>query len=111
MDTFRQDLQYALRVLRKKPGFTLIASLTLALGIAANTTIFTLIDGVLLRPLPYPQASRLLSLWTSYPASNGQPDLFSPPNYFDVAARSRTLEAVGAYDDMNFALAGAGQPE
>ncbi len=66
---------------------------------------------MLLRPLPYPQASRLLSLWTSYPASNGQPDLLSPPNYFDVAARSRTLEAVGAYDDMNFALAGAGQPE
>lgn len=111
MDTLRQDLHFALRVLRKKPGFTLVTSLTLALGIAANTTIFTLIDGVLLRPLPYPHAGRLLSLWTSYPASNGQPDVFSPPNYFDVAARSRTLEAVGAYDDMNFALAGAGQPE
>ncbi|HEV3198179.1 MAG TPA: ABC transporter permease [Bryobacteraceae bacterium] len=111
MDTLRQDLQFALRVLRKKPGFTLVASLTLALGIAANTTIFTLIDGVLLRPLPYPEASRLLTLWTSYAVSNGQPDVFSPPNYFDVAARSRTLEAVGAYDDMNFALAGAGQPE
>ncbi|MBZ5618673.1 MAG: ABC transporter permease [Acidobacteriia bacterium] len=111
MDTLRQDLLYGLRVLRRKPGFTLVASLTLALGIGANTTIFSLIDNVLLRPLPYPQADRLLSLWTSYPASNGQPDIFSPPNYLDVAARSRTLDAVGASTQMNFALAGAGQPE
>jgi len=111
MDTLSQDVTYALRVLVKRPGFTLIAALTLALGIAANTTIFSLIDGVLLRPLPYPQADRLLSLWTSYPASNGQPDVFSPPNFLDVAARSRTLEAVGGYDDASFALAGSGQPE
>lgn len=111
MEILRQDLLYGLRVLVKRPGFMLVASLTLALGIAANTTIFSLIDGVLLRGLPYPQPDRLLSLWTSYPASNGQPDIFSPPNYLDVAERSRTLEAVGGYDGANFAFAGDGQPE
>ena len=111
MGTLSQDVVYALRVLGKRPGFTLIAALTLALGIAANTTIFSLIDGVLLRALPYPEADRLLSLWTSYPASNGQPDVFSPGNFLDVAARSRTLEAVGGFDDANLALSGAGEPE
>jgi putative ABC transport system permease protein len=111
MDTLRQDLSYAIRGLRKKPGFTLVASLTLALGIAANTTIFTLIDGVLLRALPFPQPGRLVSLWSSYPILRGQLDVFSPPNYLEVAARAHTLDAVGAYTDVNFALAGAGQPE
>ena len=106
-----QDLLYALRVLAKRPGFTLAAAFTLALGIAANTTIFSLISAVLLRPLPYPHADRLVSLWTSYAASNGQPDIFSAPNYLDVAAQSRTFEAVGAYDTSSFTLAGEGQPE
>ena len=106
-----QDLAFAVRVLLRKPGFTWIAALTLALGIGANTTIFSLIDGVLLKPLPYPNPDRLLNLWTSYPASQGQPDIFSAPNYLDVAAQSRTLESVGAYDTANFTLAGDGLPE
>ena len=106
-----QDLLYAVRVLLKKPGFAAIGALTLALGIGANTTIFSLIDGVLLRPLPYSHPERILNLWTSYPASQGQPDIFTPPNYLDVAARTRTLEAVGAYDTGSFTLASAGEPE
>jgi len=81
MDTLRQDFVYACRVLARKPGFTAIAALTLALGIAANTTIFSLVSGVLLRSLPFPDPDRLVRLWTSYPvASNGEPDVFSPPN-------------------------------
>src|SRR5579872_1571207 len=111
MDTIRQDLIYALRVLIRRPGFTMAAALTLALGIAANTTIFSLIDGVLLRPLPYPHADRLLSLWTSYPASHGEPDIFSAPNYLDVAARTKTLDSVAASTQFSFTLAGDGQPE
>jgi predicted permease len=111
MDTLRQDLTYAVRVLARRPGFTLAAALTLALGIAANTTIFSLIDGVLLRPLPYPHSERMLSLWTSYPASHGEPDIFSAPNYLDVAARTKTLDAVAAYTQFSFTLAGSGQPE
>ena len=111
MKVLQQDLAYAIRILLKKPAFALISIFTLALGIGANTTIFSLIDGVLLRPLPYPNPERVLNLWTSYPASHGQPDIFSPPNYLDLAARTRTLEAVGAWDLGNYTLTAGAQPE
>jgi len=111
MTALQQDLAYALRVLRKKPAFALISVLTLALGIGANTTIFSLIDGVLLRPLPYPHPERILNLWTSYPSSHGQPDIFSAPNYLDLAARARTLAAAGAYDSASFTIENGGLPE
>jgi hypothetical protein len=96
MDTLRRDIAYSLRVLAMRPGFTLAAAFTLAVGIAANATIFTLIDGVLPRPLPYPPSERLLSLWTSYPASKNQRDIFSPPNDLGVAVRAQSFEAVCA---------------
>ncbi len=111
MGTLGQDFVYALRVLSKRRGFAIAAALTLALGIAANTIIFSLISAVLLRGLPFPQADRLVSLWTIYPASDGQRDIFSPPNYLDVAARATTLEAAGGYDTVSFTLAGTGDPE
>jgi len=111
MDTLRQDLAYALRVLVKRPGLTLVALLTLAIGIAANSTIFTLINSVLIRPLPYPQADRLVNLWTVYPSAKGQQDIFSPPNYVDVAARANTIESAGAYTTFSFTLAGGDLPE
>ena len=106
-----KDLAYALRMLARRPGFTLAVTATLALGIGANTTIFSLISNVLLRPLPFPHADRLVTLWTSYPASQGQPDIFSPPNYLDVAAQSRSFECVGAYDTFSYTIAGQGEPE
>src|SRR5262249_47826026 len=111
MYTLLRDLLYAVRILAKRPGFTVAATLTLALGIAANTTMFSLISAILLRPLPYPYAERLVSLWTSYPASNGQPDVFSPPNYLDLAARSKSFAAVGSYDTFSFTLGSSGEPE
>src|ERR1041385_16124 len=110
MLTLRKDLVYALRMFAKRPGFTVAAVLTLALGIAANSTIFSLISAVLLRPLPFPHADRLMTLWTSYPASNGQPDIFSAANYLDLAARNKSFEAVGLYDGSSFTLAGDGEP-
>jgi putative ABC transport system permease protein len=106
-----QDLAFVLRMLTRRPGFTLAAVFTLALGIAANTTIFSLISNVLLRPLPFPHADRLVALWTSYPASQGQPDVFSPPNYLDVAAQNKSFESVGAYDTFSYTIAGQREPE
>jgi putative ABC transport system permease protein len=111
VDTLRQDLVYALRVLVKRPGLTLVAVLTLTLGIAANSTIFTLINGVLLRPLPYPQADRLVNVWTTYPSGKGQQDIFSPANYADAAARAQTIESAAAYTTFSFTLAGGEVPE
>jgi putative ABC transport system permease protein len=112
MTTLRQDIVYAWRVLSRKPGFTVITALTLALGIAANTTMFSLISGVLLRPLPFPDSQLLVRLWTSYPvASNGEPDVFSPGNWVDVAARAKALEAVGAYTTSNFTVTRTTRPE
>ena len=97
MKTLVQDIRYALRMLRKSPAFTLIAVLTLALGIGANTAIFSLADAFLVHPISLPDAGRLmmLSLYQKAPVS--------PGDYADLQAQSRSFEQVAAYrqDDIN----------
>ena len=94
MDTFLADLTYAFRTLRSNAGFTAVAVAALALGIGANTAIFTVVDGVMLAPLPYPQADRLVRLGRKYPAGNGYSN--SIPKYM-VWRRNDVFESMTLY--------------
>ena len=91
-----QDLRFSVRTLRKNPGFTAVAILTLALGIGANTAIFSVFYGVLLRPLPYPKPQQIVRLW-EVNENGGHPN-FSDPNFEDVQAQSRSLQAVAEFN-------------
>ena len=95
MQTIWQDLRYGARMLRKKPGFTIIATLTLALGIGANTAIFTVINSVLLSPLPYDEPDRLVMLWESNPRRNVEREPVTPPNLAEWREQSRSFENIG----------------
>src|SRR5438034_10186237 len=86
-----QDLRYGARMLRKNPGFTAVAVLTLALGIGANTAIFSIINGVLLKPLPYEEPDRLVTLWERSPQRGIEQDRVSGPNYLDWRAQNTVL--------------------
>ncbi|HEU4414154.1 MAG TPA: ABC transporter permease, partial [Candidatus Angelobacter sp.] len=109
MNSLFQDLRYALRRLHKTPGFTTIAVLTLALGIGANTAIFTVIDAVLLRPLPYPDPGKLVLLSEQTPRF---PILsVSYQNLVDWRQQSHSFTAVGAIRNLNMTLTGDGDPE
>jgi putative ABC transport system permease protein len=109
MTGFRQDLRYAFRGLRQRPGFTLVAVLTLALGIGANTAIFSVVNGVLLRPLPYERPDRLAMIWGH---RNQEPLAeLSVPEYWDLRERTRAFAGVAAFADGNINLTGTGTPE
>lgn len=95
LETLLQDVRYGTRMLRKSPGFTFVAVLTLALGIGANTAIFSIINAVLLRPLPFYAQDRLVSLWETENAPGNYP--FAGPDYMDWQAQTKSLEATSAY--------------
>ena len=111
MDSLIQDLRYAVRTLAKSPGFTLVAALTLALGIGANTAIFTVIDAVLLRPLPYAEPDRLVDINHFYPSLNNLRAGVSVPGFRDYSARRDVFERAAVETQAAMNLTGAGEPE
>ena len=106
-----QDLRYATRMLRKQPAFTLAAVLTLALGIGANTAIFSIVNAVLLQPLPYPDPSRLFVVYQPVSRGVGDRARFSAESFLDLQRESRSFEALGAYAGTGFTLSDRGEPE
>ncbi|HSO73710.1 MAG TPA: ABC transporter permease [Blastocatellia bacterium] len=111
MRTFWQDLRYSFRTLMKRPGFTAVAVLTLALGIGANTAVFSVVNAVLLRPLPYPNADRLVTVWGNFHREGLTKMTASVPEFTDYQQRSHVFEQLAAYGWQSFNLTGDGNPE
>jgi len=110
MDTVLQDLRYGFRTLRRTPGFTLAAVACLALGIGANTAIFSVINGVLLRPLPFKDPASLVMVWESSARRGRERNVVSPANYLDWRAQNASFSEIGAYIDWRANLTGLDEP-
>src|ERR1700719_2076710 len=109
MGTLIQDIRLAIRMLEKNRGFTVVVVLTLALGIGANTALFSIVNGVLLNPLPYPQPDQLVTLYESKP--NFNTGSISYPNFLDWQKDNRTLSAMAVSRSYSFSLTGMGPAE
>jgi predicted permease len=107
IDQFRQ----VLRRLGRAPMFTAITLLTLAIGVGANTVIFSVVEGVLLKPLPYPHAEQLIGVWHTAPGINIKDLNMAPSNYFIDREQNTTFQDIGAYDGDSFSVTGSGEPE
>jgi putative ABC transport system permease protein len=105
-----RDLRYALRMLQRSPGFTAVAALTLALGIGANTAIFTVVDAILLRPLPYPEPDRLVRIWESSVKHDSPRNVVNPLNFLDWRDHSQSFESMAAISGLMTNLSFQGQP-
>jgi len=111
METLWQDIRFGFRQLLRKPGFTLIAVLSLALGIGANTAIFSLVDAVLLRPLPFGDPDRLVMVWEDAAKLGFPRNTPAPANYVDWKAQNTVFEDMAALNWGNYALTDEGEPE
>jgi predicted permease len=109
LENLLQDLRYGARTLRKSPGFAAVAILTLALGIGVNTALFSVVNGVLLNPLPYSQPNQLVELW--WDRTPGQHSSVTYLNFLDWQKESTAFSAMGAYLQDNMIVTGAGEPE
>ena len=106
----RKDLRYGFRMLRKSPGFTSMAVLALALGIGANTAIFSVVNAVLLERLPFADPDRLAMVWEQSPRT-GRTNVANPINFLEWKARNRSFETIAALIAFPSSLTGDGEPE
>jgi predicted permease len=109
-ETFCRDLRYGARMLAKNPGFSAVAILTLALGIGANTAIFSFINGTLLRSFPFPDANRLVLLWSANPARGWRQNIVSPGDFGVWRKESHSFEGLAAFDDFGANVSSGGTP-
>jgi predicted permease len=108
-ETAMRDLRYASRCLLRSPGFTITALLLIIIGVGANTSVFTLTDFVFVRPLPFPQADRLVRVWEKHPGYSEME--LSPANYRDWKGQSKSFESLAAYYEISMNLVGEGDPQ
>jgi len=108
MNNFWQDLRFGIRTLSKNPGFAVVAVLTLALGIGASTAIFSVVDAVLLRPLPYPNPQQIVTVWEQ--EANGHRAHLADPNFLDFRAQNHTLSALATFSYGPDSVSGAREP-
>jgi predicted permease len=111
MNAFKNQLRQVMRRLGRAPMFTAISLITLAAGVGGNTVVFSVLEGVLLKPLPYPKADRLIGVWHTAPGINIPELNMSPSNYFIYREQSRTFQDVGMYQGDSVSVTGIGEPE
>ncbi len=111
MDTWLKDFRYGLRMLLKKPGFTVVAIIALALGIGANTAIFSIVNALLINPLPFPKVERMVAIWEKLPSQGVDRNETAIANYFDWKAQNNSFENIALYSWWNANLSGVEPPE
>jgi putative ABC transport system permease protein len=107
VETLIQDIRYGLRSLARNPGFTAVALMSLVLGIGASSVIFSVADGVLLRPLQFPDSDRIVTLWNTYPHLGAKREEVSPPDFYDWHELSESFGQMAAYERYSYVLAGS----
>src|ERR1700691_480817 len=111
MNVWLQDLRYALRTLRRNAGLSAVILASLGIGIGANSAIFSVVDALLLRPLPYPHADRLASIWLHSPGIGILRDWPSPGQYIDLQTQNHSFDQMALAQSRTFTLTGRQQPE
>src|SRR5947207_10166181 len=111
MESFKNELKQVLRRLGRAPLFTAITLITLAAGVGANTVVFSVLEGVLLKPLPYPKPDELIGVWLTARGIQLKEFELSPSDYFIFRAQNRTLQAIGLYARDSVSVPGVAEPE
>src|SRR2546428_8687044 len=111
MESFKSEVKQVLRRLGRAPMFTAITLITLAAGVGANTVVFSVLEGVLLKPLPYPKPDELIGVWLTAPGIKLKEFQLSPSDYFIFRDQNRTLQGIGLYAGDSVSVTGIAEPE